>query len=173
MTHGTVVSRRYIGPCDDRDGAINSSVSLWKVNTPLVMNSMHYNVSNRACPPPTASLQQLKSARNLIHIKFTPQPDPDLFLRLKTPSISHAPTVGRVPYYSTLQGPTSTVRATFRGLSSLLRHASAGTLSSVSGVTNALSRNLRSRGGVVRPIAGTMNLVRDGQSAVLWSSRAG
>lgn len=59
------------------------------------------------------------------------------------------------------QGPSSTVRATFRGMSSLLRHASAGTLSSVSGVTNALSRNLGSRGGVVRPIAGTMGLVRE------------
>lgn len=60
-----------------------------------------------------------------------------------------------------IQGPSSTVRATFRGVSSLLRHASAGTLSSVSGVTNALSRNLGSRGGVVRPIAGTMGLVRE------------
>lgn len=58
------------------------------------------------------------------------------------------------------QGPSSTLRATCRGVSSLLRHASAGTLSSVSGVTNALSRNLGSRGGVVRPIAGTMGLVR-------------
>lgn len=55
-----------------------------------------------------------------------------------------------------IQGPSSTVRATFRGVSSLLRHASAGTLSSVSGVTNALSRNLGSRGA----IAGTMGLVR-------------
>ncbi|CAN0356791.1 unnamed protein product, partial [Ectocarpus fasciculatus] len=34
------------------------------------------------------------------------------------------------------------VPSTFRGVSSLLRHASAGTLSSVSGVSNALSRNL-------------------------------
>lgn len=58
-----------------------------------------------------------------------------------------------------IQGPSSTVRATFRGVSSLLRHASAGTLSSVSGVTNALSRNLGSQ--VVRPIAGTMGLVSD------------
>lgn len=57
-----------------------------------------------------------------------------------------------------LQGPYSTVRATFQGLSSLIRHASAGTLSSVSGVTNALSRNLGSH-AVVRPIAGTMGLV--------------
>lgn len=64
------------------------------------------------------------------------------------------------------QGPTSTVRATFRGVSSLLRHASAGTLSSVSGVTNALSRNLGHRGGVVRPIAGTMGLVRGGVCAL-------
>lgn len=64
-----------------------------------------------------------------------------------------------------IQGPSSTVRATFRGVSSLLRHASAGTLSSVSGVTNALSRNLGSQ--VVRPIAGTMGLVRGRQMGFL------
>ncbi|CAM9091454.1 unnamed protein product [Hapterophycus canaliculatus] len=75
-----------------------------------------------------------------------------------------------MPIKAMPQGPSSTVRATFRGVGSLLRHASAGTLSSVSGVTNALSRNLGSRGGVVRPIAGTMGLVHRTSRSLIAST---
>ncbi|CBN76641.1 conserved unknown protein [Ectocarpus siliculosus] len=75
-----------------------------------------------------------------------------------------------MPIKAMPQGPSSTFRATFRGVSSLLRHASAGTLSSVSGVSNALSRNLGGRGGVVRPIAGTMGLVHRTSKSLIAST---
>ncbi|CAM9524405.1 unnamed protein product [Scytosiphon promiscuus] len=75
-----------------------------------------------------------------------------------------------MPIKAMPQGPSSTFRATFKGVGSLLRHASAGTLSSVSGVTNALSRNLGSRGRVVRPIAGTMGLVHRTSKSLIAST---
>ncbi|CAM9850977.1 unnamed protein product, partial [Discosporangium mesarthrocarpum] len=72
-----------------------------------------------------------------------------------------------MPIRALPQGPFATLRASYHGLSSLLKHGSAGALSSVSGFTATLSRNMESTSRVMRPIAGTMNLVhRTSQSLI-------
>ncbi|CAM9119693.1 unnamed protein product, partial [Phaeothamnion confervicola] len=72
-----------------------------------------------------------------------------------------------LPIRAIPQGPLPTLWATGRGVASLLRHASAGTLSSLSGLSSSIARNLTGPpggrrgllGAVARPIVGTMDLV--------------
>ncbi|CAM9126322.1 unnamed protein product, partial [Choristocarpus tenellus] len=72
-----------------------------------------------------------------------------------------------LPIRALPQGPFATLRASYLGLSSLVRHGSAGALSSVSGLTATLSRTIGGGSGVMRPIAGTMSLVhRTSQSLI-------
>lgn len=76
-------------------------------DAPLVMHSMHCNVSLRAClPHSVSSAVEERQIPDTFKFYF-PKYDPDFSLQLKTPSISHAPIVIVAPcplFFSCLAG---------------------------------------------------------------------